>query len=116
MIGNVFNLPYQSHTYLIEPISDIPHLKTIIVYGFIKFHDSIVNCNKLITINLAFIQAKDCRFDFGRIINNICRESNNLLFSNVRKHDIEYFPISHNEKWRVPILKELLHSNQLLFH
>ena len=113
MIKNVFHLPYKSHRYLIEPISEIPHLKTMIVDRFIKFYDSIINCNKLITRNLAFIQAKDCRSDFGRNINNICRENNTLLFSNVRKGDIKYFPISDNEKWRVSFLKELLHSNQL---
>ena len=80
MIRNVFNLPYKSHRYLIEPVSGIPHLKTMIVDRFIKFHDSLLNCNKLITRNLAFIQANDFRSDLGRNINNICRESKNLVF------------------------------------
>ena len=113
MIRNVFNLPYKSHRYLIEPVSGIPHLKTMIVDRFIKFHDSLLNCNKFITRNLAFIQANDCRSDFGRNINNICRESKNLVFSNVSKGDIKYFPINDNDKWRVPILKQLLHCNKL---
>ena len=113
MIRNVFSLPYKTHRYLIEPVSGIPHLKTMVIDRFIKFHDSIVNCNKVITRNLAFIQAKDCRSDFGRNINNICRESNTLLFSNVKKGAIKYFPISDIEKWRVPFLKELLQRNQL---
>ena len=111
MIRNVFNLPYNSHRYLIEPISGIPHLKTMIVDRFLKFYNSILNCNKFITRNLANIQSKDCRSDFGRNINNICREKNTLLFSNVRKGDIKYFPITENDKWRVPILKELLQRN-----
>ena len=90
----------------------------MIVDRFLKFYNSILNCNKFITRNLANIQSKDCRSDFGRNINNICREKNTLLFSNVRKGDIKYFPITENDKWRVPILKELLHRNNyfILFY
>ena len=62
---------------------------------------------------MAIIQANDCRSDFGRNINNICRDSNNLAFSNVNKGDIKYFPIKDNEKWRVSILKQLLYNNKL---
>ena len=36
-----------------------------------------------------------------------------LVFSNVSKGDIKYFPINDNDKWRAPILKQLLHCNKL---
>ena len=112
MIRNVFNLPFQSHRYLIEPMSGIPHLKTMIVDRFLKFHNSILNCSKSITRNLAKIQAVDCRSDFGRNIQNICREMKTLNFYSVKKGDVKYFPINDNDKWRITYLKELLHCKR----
>ena len=79
---------------------------------FLKFHNSILNCNKSITRKLARIQAVDCRSDFGRNIQNICRERNTLNFSSVMKGDVKYFPMNDIDKWRVPYLKELLHCKK----
>ena len=51
----------------------------------IKFHDSILKCDKSITRNLAIIQAKDCRSDFGR---NIYVGIKVLSFSSILKRVI----------------------------
>ena len=69
MIKNVYNLPYKTHRYLIDPIYGITHLKTRHTDRYIEFHDSILQCYKNITRNLAILQAKDFRSDFGRNIN-----------------------------------------------
>ena len=115
MIRNVFNLPFRTHRYLIEPISGINHLKTMLTDRFIKFYDSILNCDKNITRNLAILQAKDCRSDFGRNIYNICREKGVQFFKDISKGDIKYFPISYHDEWRISILKELLQSKFYFF-
>ena len=112
MIRNVFNLPYNSHRYLIEPISGIPHLKCMIINRFIKFYNSILKCNKSITKHIAFIQALDCRSDFGRNIQNICNETKVFNFSDITRENIKYFPASPNDEWKVNILKELLNPNK----
>ena len=111
MIRNVFKLPYNSHRYLIEPISGITHLKTMLSDRFLKFYDSVMNCNKKLTRELAHIQSRDCRSDFGRNISNMCREMGTLSFLNIKKGDIKYFPIKEDDKWRVPRLRELLQQN-----
>ena len=111
MIRNVFKLPYNSHRYLIEPISGITHLKTMLSDRFFKFYDSVMNCNKKLTRELAHIQSRDCRSDFGRNISNMCREMGTLSFLNIKKGDIKYFPIKEDDKWRVPRLRELLQQN-----
>ena len=115
MIRYVFNRPFNTHRYLIEPISGINHLKTMLTDRFIKFHDSILKCEKNITRNLAILQAKDCRSDFGRNIYNICREKGTQFFKDISKGDIKYFPISFQDEWRVSILKELLESKFYYF-
>ena len=89
MIRNVFNLPFNTHRYLIEPISGINHLKTMLTDRFIKFHDSILKCEKNITRNLAILQAKDCRSDFGRNIYSICREKGTQFFKDISKGHIK---------------------------
>ena len=53
MIRNVINRPFNTHRYLIEPISGVNHLKTKLTDRFIKFHDSILKCEKNITRNIA---------------------------------------------------------------
>ena len=108
MIRNIFNLPYNSHRYLIQPISGMPHLKTMVYDRFLKFHDSVMNCNKKITKSLARLQAQDCRSDFGRNIRNLCNENKTFNFSENKKGDITYFPVSIENQWRVNLLKELL--------
>ena len=60
----------------------------------IKFHDSILKCDKSITRNLAILQAKDCRSDFGTNIYNLCCEKCTQFFSDIKKGDIKYFPFS----------------------
>ena len=75
---------------------------------FLKFYDSVMNCNKKLTRELAHIQSRDCKSDFGRNISNMCREMGTLSFLNIEKGDIKYFPIKEDDKWRVPRLRELL--------
>ena len=112
MIRNVLNLRYNCHIYLIEPISGIPHLKCMIINRFIKFYNSILKCNKSITKHIAHIQALDCRSDFGRNIQNLCNETKILNFSDIKRKDVKYFPVSPIDEWRVNILNELLNPRK----
>ena len=46
MIRMNFNLPRESHRFLLQPISQQPHLKIQLVKRFIKFYKTISSCNK----------------------------------------------------------------------
>lgn len=112
MIRFVFNLPRNSHRtahrYLIEPVSNTPHLKTKLSDRFLKFYLSLYNCDKPIVRHLKDIQENDFRSDFGMNVRTICNLSGvkNMLL--VKRGSIRYHPINDLDKWRVPILNEIL--------
>lgn len=108
MIRFVFKLPFRSHRYLLEAISQTSHLQTKLTNRFIKFYSALSNCNKPIVHNLKNIQGNDFRSDFGMNVQTICMlngVSNMLL---VKPGNVRYHPIHDREKWRVPFLKEIL--------
>ena len=108
MIRFVFGLPCNSHRYLIAPISDTSHLKTKLTDRFIKFHE-MVKCNdKPIVQNLFKFQAKDVRSVFGKNVFNICNSSQKVSLESVSRGDVKYHPISNDDSWKLPLIKELI--------
>ena len=108
MIRFVFKLPFRSHRYLLEPISETSHLFTKLTNRFIKFYSALSNCNKPIVHNLKNIQQSDFRSDFGMNVLTMCRLNNVNNFMSVKPDNIRYFPIPDSEKWRIPILSEII--------
>ena len=45
-VRNIFKVPYQTHRYLIESISDCVHPKVMICSRFVKCVNTWINCNK----------------------------------------------------------------------
>ena len=72
------DVPHETHRYLIESISDTPHVKTLSCSRLVSFYDSLNSSNRHIL----------------RLITNLCKS--------------ETHEIPEIEKWLVPILKELL--------
>ena len=112
IIRNVFNLPRRSHRYLIEPMSESPHVLTLLTNRFLKFYNSLYCSPKKVISNLRKLQEVDCRSTFGNNINRICRLNNTLDISQCSKNSVKYFPINKNDIWRVNILKELIRYDQ----
>ena len=108
MIRFVFNLPFDCHRYLIEPLSHSCHLKTKLTDRFLKFFHSISCSHKDIIQNLFFLQVNDLRSDFGLNVHEICHSAKveNICF--VNRGDVKYHPIPDNEKWRVDIINEII--------
>ena len=51
----IFKLPYCTHCYLIEPLSEFTHLFSLLTNRFLKFYSSLFYCNKDIISNLKMI-------------------------------------------------------------
>ena len=94
MIRFVYNLPFDSHRYLLEPISNTSHVKTKLTNRFLKFYETVKNSSKPLINNLFNVQSNDFRSDFGHNVLMICTECqvSNLSLTKIY----------------VPILKELL--------
>ena len=107
MVRMLFDLPRQTHCYLIKPISACGHLKEMLIRRFIKFYNSLSKCQKPSVKYLMALQEKDGRSVFGRNIRNILKECHAEKFSEAQ---YIYKPVPDDQQWRVHLLKELLES------
>ena len=101
-----YDLPRESKTYFIEPISETTHIKSQLLKRFVKFYQNIIQCDKPHVRYLARIQADDFRSTFGRNVQNIYREAKVKCMNLVDINTLKYSNIPQDEEWRVPLLKE----------
>ena len=110
-VRNIFNVPYTTHRYLIEPLSDCPHPKTMISGRYVKFVHSLASSSKPSVSYLARIVRNDNRTLMGRTLSKISRETSiakAALTSSIVGKGLSYFPVPGDQMWRIDILKELL--------
>ena len=108
MIRIIFNLPRETHKYLIEPISYKPHLKVQLVKRFISFCNSLKASDKPHLKYLMNLQMTDYRSTFGRNVVNICKDGGVDKISEVQPQNIIYAPVPPDDSWRIPLIQELL--------
>ena len=107
----LFDVPRETHRYLIESISDTLHVKTLICSRFVSFYDSL-NCSNRHSLRLLTNLCKsDHRMVLCQNLTSIARDcKSNIgdLSKTLVKRSLTFCEIPDIEKWRVPILKELL--------
>jgi len=106
MIRILYDIPRETHRYLIAPISQSFHLKDMLVRRFIKFYKTLSKCSKPSVINLKSIQEHDLRSTFGRNVWNILKDANVSSMAEVKSS--EYMPVPPDQQWRVEATLELL--------
>ena len=110
-IRNIFNVPYTTHRYLIEPMSDCPHPKTMLSSRYVKFAQSLVSSSKPSVSYLARLVRNDNRTLMGRTLSKMSRETDvdkASMTSSIVGKSLKYFPVPGDQMWRIDILKELL--------
>ena len=75
MVRRTFNIPRNTHKYLIEAISHNSHLKIKLVKKFLNFSLTLSKCDKPHIKYLQNIQKIEFRSVFGRNYQNICSEA-----------------------------------------
>ena len=114
----MFDLPYQTHRYLVEPVSGQLHLKKLLIKRFLSFLKQIRKSLKILPAQLLNIIQFDTRSVTGRNINRILLLTRKSKLEDVTKEDIEnieYAEISDENIWRVNLIKEITNKkfNQL---
>ena len=107
----LFNLPRNTHRYLIEPISGVFHVKTLLCSRFVQFYKSLIESSKLSVRLLAYLSRGDFRTVFCKNINNIADECNisvSDLCKNTVKRELKYFHAPEDQLWRIPLINELI--------
>ena len=110
-IRNVFDVPWQTHRYLVEVISNCPHPKTLMCSRFVKFTNSLVTSKKNSVRYLGKLNKVDKRTLMGKTLVKIgkdCKLDVDALTSSLVKRKMSYFSVPSEQTWRRDILLELL--------
>ena len=105
------DLPFQTHRYLIEPLTGTRHLKIKLIRNFLKFILSVKESSKPVLRQLYNLTKDDVRTITGSNLRNILLLTNKLHIDDLHAglvDSIEYHQIKEEDKWRVGLLKELI--------
>ena len=107
----LFDVPYDTHRYFIEPISDSFHIKTMLCSRYVSFYDSLCKSSKLCIRILNYLCKNDLTTVHSRNLYNISNECSipiHALSKQSVKKSIMNSQKPDNAQWRIPILKELI--------
>ena len=109
-IRRIFALPLTTHRYLIEPISNQKHARTMMNMRFLSFIQSIRNSKKFCLRNLLRSVEHDTRSVTGNNLRRLMLESGTFDIRNLRPKDAEigYFCVPEKEEYRIEFIKELI--------
>ena len=110
-IRNVFKLPWTTHRYFVEAVSNSPHPKTTLSSRFVKFVSSLASSAKTSVRYLADVVQQDLRTQVGRTLRRISTECGvelAALTPQAVKRSLRYFAVPDNQQWRISLLLELL--------
>ena len=115
----LFNVPRDTHRYLIESLSKVRHIKTVLCSRFVQFYNSLKECSRLSIRMLIKLSHNDYRTVMCRNLNNVAQDCNidvNMLSKNYVLENLKYLNMPDDQAWRVPILVELINarSNNLI--
>ena len=107
----LFNLPLDTHTYLIETVSKSLHPKVMLSSRFISFHKTNSKSSRQAIQLLTNICSFDQRTAYGRNLKNIsdeCKVPIEDLTNDKVKKLMKFKEIPDNEAWRTKLVDELL--------
>ena len=107
----LFRLDRMSHRYLIEPISEMPHIRQALIRRFVGFVDQLSSSKKEVLRNAFESLKADCRSTTGANIRNIMLECNADLLkppSADEVKNLKFQPVPSGEEWRIDVIKHLL--------
>ena len=110
-IRMIFKVPNKTHRYLIESLSQTPHVKTMLSSRFMQFHDSLIENKKSCIRLLASLCTSDKKTSLGRNLSQIQRNldcNREELSSGFIKEHMKYSSVPEEEQWRIPLLLNLL--------
>ena len=109
-VRRTFNLPWDTHCYLIEPFSNEPHIRTILAKRFVNFISAIRNSQKRTLRNLLKVVEFDTPSVTGRNLRNILLMTNVTDIRMLKPSDVKakYCDIPSQEKYRVDVIREIV--------
>ena len=109
----MLDFPWEMHCYLIEPLSNTPHIYKVLIQRFLKFLQQIRKSNKESAKSLLNLIYQDTRSTTGSNLRNILLKTNKSHIDELVPSDaegIEYHPICIEEKWKVQFISEIIET------
>ena len=109
-IRRMFNLPRETHCYLVEPISDQPHVRTLLARRFLTFIQAIRRSKKCAIRSLLRVIQYDTRSVTGNNLRSILRKTKVEDVKNLKSSDVtgKYRDAPASEQYRVGFIKEII--------
>ena len=112
------NLPLQTHRYFIEPMSEVTHLKFILIERFLGFINQIHKSGKAIPKHVLNYIKHDVRSVTGSNLRNILLLTDKDNVDEIDKHDVrklKYHEVTVENAWKIGVVKEIseIMNNQL---
>ena len=107
------NIPRETHRYLIEPISERPHLKFILIKRFLGFKNQVNKCPKSIIKKFFKLCQNDTQSITGsnfRKIMLLCKKTSIDHIVDTDIDNLSFCEIPENEEWRLNLVKDLIEA------
>ena len=109
----MLDIPRESHRYLIEPLSNVTHIKTILVKRFLTFLEQIRKSEKSSSKFLLETILHDARSTTGANLRNILLNTDKSDVSELVPDDafkVKYHIIKSEEQWRLPFIADIIEA------
>ena len=106
----MYDLPYQTHRNLVEPVSGQLHLKKLLIKRFLSFIEQIQKSSRVLPKQLLRLIQSDTRSITGSNLRRILLLVKKTKVENITKEDIEnleYATLGNDDIWRVDLIKEI---------
>ena len=107
----MFDLPLETHTWFIEPVSESPHIKSVLIKRFLTFVKALQSSSKFILRNLFNLISKDVRSTTGSNLRKILLLVNKDDVMNLQPADstlIQYRKENEMNTWKIKMVKEIV--------
>ena len=109
----MLDVPRETHRYLIEPLSKVPHIRKILIKRFLTFLDQIRKSNKNASKFLLETIISDTRSVTGSNLRNILLQTNKTEVRELVPGDaytIKYHPIAHDDEWKLKFIHDIVEA------
>ena len=104
----LLGLPRRTHKYLIEPLTETPHIVKSVYSRFLKFLNSIADGKKNSLKRVLETIKTDVRSTTGNNLRHLMLKTENFCEKELQRHEEPYEAIPITETWRIQMIKELI--------
>ena len=107
----MYKLDRKTHRYIIEPISDVPHIKFVLLKRFLSFTNKLANSSKRPVRMMYNLIKQDCLSTTGSNIRRIMHLQMKNTIYEVNESSLNHLvfsPIRESDKWKMSMVQEIV--------